>query len=68
MITSLGITSLNQGQLFGEKPTIDQLLANGAIIEEGLVTKLGCLFGRLFSVTLLAWSNLFNSGASDLRV
>lgn len=68
MITSLSITSLNQGELFGEKPTIDQLLANGAIIDESRVTEPTRLLGGLFSVTLLAWSNLFNSGASDFRV
>lgn len=68
MITSLSITSLNQGKLYGEKPTIDRLLANGAIVDERQATQPGRLLGSLLSVTLLAWSNLFTSGASDFHV
>jgi hypothetical protein len=67
MITSLSITSLNQGKLYGNKPTIDQLEANGAIIDEASVTEPVSRIRRLFARVSLDWSGSFPSLAGRVR-
>jgi hypothetical protein len=64
MIGPLTITNLNQGKLYGEKPTIEALCTHGAVVHE---RELGSLRRKLLARKLLAWRVLFAPSARTVR-
>jgi len=67
MISPLTITSLNQGMLYGEKPTIEELDAHGAIIHERELGAPARKLGNLLVREPLAWRDLFAQFAAKAR-
>lgn len=54
MISPLTITSLDQGKLYGSKPSLDVLEREAAVIHEDAVTEPIPRFARCFSWTALS--------------
>ena len=58
MLSPLTITSLNQGKLLGEKPTVEDLDAHGALMHQQVI---GARARKHLARKLLVWLHLFAS-------